>query len=70
MPFQILPLAAGFGRSAPEIYFYGIGIALFVALAFLAPHRGAKCLRAFERLFARIARRDRKSTRLNSSHRH
>ena len=57
MPFQILPLAAGLGRSAPEIFFYGIGIALFVAAAFFAPHRGAKCLRAIERVLARIARR-------------
>ncbi len=57
MPFQILPLAAGLGRSAPEIFFYGIGIVLFVAIAFFAPHRGAKCLRAIERALARIARR-------------
>ena len=57
MPFQILPLAAGLGRSAPEIFFYGIGIVLFVAVAFLAPHRGAKCLRAIERILAGIARR-------------
>ena len=57
MPFQTLPLAAGLGRSAPEIIFYGIGIVLFVALAFLAPHRGARCLRAIDRVLARIARR-------------
>jgi len=31
MLFQSLPLAAGLGRSAPEILFYGIGIALLVA---------------------------------------
>ncbi len=57
MPFQILLLAAGLGRSAPEIFFYGFGIVLFVAAAFFAPHRGAKCLRAIERVLARIARR-------------
>ena len=57
MPFQTLPLAAGLGRSAPEIIFYGIGIVLFVAAAFFAPHRGARCLRAIERVLARIARR-------------
>ena len=28
MPFQILPLAAGLGHSAPEIIFHGLGLAL------------------------------------------
>ncbi|MEO6787249.1 MAG: hypothetical protein ABI318_14045 [Chthoniobacteraceae bacterium] len=56
MPFQILPLAAGLGRSAPEILFYGIGIVLLVAAAFLSPHRGMKWFRAIERVLARIAR--------------
>ena len=57
MPFQYLPLAAGLGRSGPEIFFYGIGIVLLVALAFLAPHRGLRSLRPFERALAALARR-------------
>ena len=28
MPFQILPLAAGLGHSAPEIIFHGLGLGL------------------------------------------
>jgi hypothetical protein len=57
MPFPNLPLAAGLGRAAPEIIFYGLGIAVFVVLAFFAPHRGARCLRAIEQVLARFARR-------------
>ena len=57
MPFQTFPLAAGLGRSGPEIIFYGIGIVLLVALAFLAPHRGLRCLRRFERAVAVLAQR-------------
>ena len=57
MPFQFLPLAAGLGRSGPEIFFYGIGIALLLALAFLAPHRGLRCVRGFGRAFAALAQR-------------
>ena len=57
MPFQHLPLAAGLGRSGPEILFYGTGIALFLAVAFLAPHRGLRCMRPFERTAAALARR-------------
>ena len=57
MPFSQLPLAAGLGRSGPEIFFYGIGIALLLALAFLAPHRGLRCVRGFERALAALARR-------------
>ena len=57
MPFSHLPLAAGIGRSGPEILFYGIGIALLLALAFLAPHRGLRWLRPIERASAALARR-------------
>ncbi len=57
MPFQHLPLAAGLGRSGPEILFYGIGIALLLALAFFAPHRGLRWMRPFERAAAALARR-------------
>ena len=57
MPFQFLPLAAGLGRSGPEILFYGIGIALLLALAFLAPHRGLRFLQPIERAMAALARR-------------
>jgi hypothetical protein len=57
MPFSNLPLAAGLGRSGPEILFYGIGLALLVALAFLAPHRGLRCVRPFERAVAALAQR-------------
>ena len=57
MPFQHLPLAAGLGHSGPEILFYGIGIALLLALAFLAPHHGLRCLRPVERALAALSRR-------------
>ena len=57
MPFQFLPLAAGLGRSGPEIIFYGIGIVLLLAIAFLAPHRGLRCLRPIERAVAALAQR-------------
>ena len=57
MPFSHLPLAAGLGRSGPEILFYGIGIALLLALAFLLPHHGLRCLRPVERAMAALARR-------------
>lgn len=57
MFFQNLPLAAGLGRSAPEIIFYGAGIVLLVAAAFSVPHHGARCLRMIDRGLARMARR-------------
>jgi hypothetical protein len=57
MPFQHLPLAAGLGRSGPEILFYGIGIALLLTVTFFAPHRGLRCVRVIERAFAALARR-------------
>jgi hypothetical protein len=57
MPFQHLPLAAGLGRSGPEILFYGIGIALLLAAAFFAPHRGLRCVRVIGHAFAALARR-------------
>ncbi len=55
MPFPILPLAVGLGRSGPEIIFYGIGILLLLAFAFFAPHRGLRILRPFERALAALA---------------
>jgi hypothetical protein len=57
MSFPPLPLAAGLGRSGPEILFYGIGIVLLLALAFFTPHRGLRCVRGFERALAALARR-------------
>jgi len=57
MPFLHLPLAAGLGRSGPEILFYGIGIALLLVLAFVVPHRGLRCLRPIEHALAVLARR-------------
>ena len=57
MPFSHLPLAAGLGRSGPEIFFYGIGIVLLLALAFLAPHHGLRGVRGIERAFAALAQR-------------
>ena len=57
MSFPNLPVAAGLGRAAPEIIFYGVGIAVFVVFAFFAPHCGARCLRVVERVIARVARR-------------
>ena len=56
MGFGNYPLATGLGRSGPEILFYGIGIALLVGLAFLAPHRGLRCVRSFERAIAMLSR--------------
>jgi hypothetical protein len=57
MPIIHPPLAAGLGPNGPEILFYGIGVALLGALAFLAPHRGLRCVRPVERVLAALARR-------------
>ena len=56
MPFITLVPAAIPLRNLHEILFFGVGIALLLALSFFAPHRGARCFRGVERGLARIAR--------------
>jgi hypothetical protein len=56
MPFFHPVPAAISARNVQEILFFGGGIALLLAAAFLAPHRGARWFRGFENGLARIAR--------------
>ena len=56
MPFLTPVPVAILSRNVHEIFFFGTGIALLLALAFFAPHRGARWFRGVERCLARIAR--------------